>query len=177
MSGFGGKYKNQQDEKPNSLREKLSRCPDWADECETDRVIMAAWFNDLQMGWMRNAPGIIEVVTPTASVARWLCSNYLSRIADAARSRFADVRGIIIYPEGSNSIQRGEWAERCGLKSRAQLADSGKARSEALMAVMVAAKAEPLKRDENGYVIDERGMRKCGILSNYINELVESHFE
>lgn len=174
MSGYGRKSTNQTSEKSGTLNEKIARCPDWAAECESDRVIMAAWFQDLQMGWMRNAPGIIEVVTTTPFIARWLCSNYLSRIADAARSRFADVAGVIIYPAGSNSIQRSDWAAKCGLKSRAQMADDARSRSEALQAVMIAAKAEPLQRDEHGYVIDERGLRKCGVISNYVREMTDA---
>lgn len=162
MSGFSGKVTKQQDEKPNSLREKLSRCPDWAESCESEAVPRAAWFADLQMGWMRNAPGIVEVVTTTPFIARWLCGRYLHQIATAARKQFAGVEGVIIYPSGADSAERSIWADTCGLKSRAKMADTEAARAAALQAIKIASLANPRPRDADGCIIDDYGNRIVG---------------
>ena len=162
MSGFSGKAAKHQEEKSGALKEKLARCPDWAASCESEDVPRAAWFADLQMGWMRNAPGIIEVVTPTPFIARWLCGRYLHQIASAARKQYADVSGVIIYPAGADSAERSIWADNCGLKSKAKMADTAEARAAGLKALKIASLAQPRPRDAEGCIIDDAGNRVVG---------------
>ena len=106
LGGFERKITKQRDA-PNSLGKNCHGALTGR-SCNM-AVPRAAWFADLQMGWMRNAPGIVEVVTTTPFIAR--LSNATANTFTRSLRRpkqFAGVEGLS-YPSGADSAERSIW--------------------------------------------------------------------